>query len=174
MRKPIMRRGSNAVFDFIASRLEMDRLLEDILAIFLVVVSILSMISGIAVWPVVWDLKSSETSLGDVCRHISTSGWVIALVCLVITILLMLWQRHDLKPLRTFLLNLGIYWVIACVILISQQNILTDLTQSSFMGTLLWIILSFILSYILSVLPSLLITLISTLAHKILDLILPV
>lgn len=173
MRRQIINRGNNAIFDFIASRLEMDRILEDALSIFIVIVIILSMVAGIAVWPVVWDLKAVDSTLSAVCANIHTAGLIISLICLIVTVALMLWQRSDYKPFRVFFLNLGIFWFSSCVVLITQQNVLTALTQNAFMGTLLWLILSVFMGYILSVIPSVLITAVSTVAHKILDMILP-
>lgn len=173
MRRQMDGRGSNAIFDFIASRLEMDRILEDVLAIFLVLTAILSIVAGIAVWPIVWDLKSMDSMIGAVCLSIHTAGLVIFLICLIITVALVLWQRGDFKPLRIFFMNLCIYWLSSCIVLITKQNILTTLSQNEFMSTLLWFILSLFMGYILSVLPSILITLASSIAHKILDMILP-
>ena len=100
--------GNNAVFDFIASRLEMDRILEDAFAIFLVIAGIFSIMAGVAVWPVVWDLKTMDSVLGNVCSNIHIVGLSLSLLSMIITAALILWQRSAFKPLRVFFLNFGI------------------------------------------------------------------
>ena len=173
MRRKRRSQEDNSLFDFIAGRLEQDRYLSVCFTAIVVIGMLLSLVAGLAAWPVVFDLRTAETMLGSLCASIWTTGWLSVVICVAFALLLVLCQRRPLRLLSVLVTNLIVVWVAFMMMLIFRQDILYTLQVGVFTGTLLWVIIAFVAGYILSVLPAMIITLIVGVVHSVADLVLP-
>lgn len=166
--------GKNtSLWEFIGSRLEMDRMFSMGLAVFLTIASFFSMVAGVAVWSVAIDLRGLQSVLGQICSLIYATGLIAVIFCTVLSLVLALYQREHFRIGRIFGLNAILLWIVFSVMLISRHEVIRMIPVESFMGTLLWIIISFMVSYILTVLPAAAVTTIVGLVYKITDFFLP-
>lgn len=164
---------SNSLFDFIAARLEKDRLLSVCLTVLLVIGTLLSLVAGIAVWPVIFDLQVSQSFLGRLAASIWKTGCITATVCVIVSIILAFYRHQPLRVGSVFVTNLIVVWVVFAIMLIIRQDIIHVLQVGVFTGTLLWGIIAFAAGYILAVLPAILITVVVGVIYSITDMILP-
>lgn len=163
----------NSLFDFIAAKLEKDQFLSVCLTVLLVIGTMLSLVAGIAVWPVIFDLQVSQSLLGRLAASIWKTGCITTAVCIIVSIILVFCRHQPLKVGSIFVTNLIAVWVVFAMMLIIRQDVIYALQVGVFTGTLLWGIIAFAAGYILAVLPSILITMVVSVIYFITDLILP-
>lgn len=173
MRKRLDLEGNNSLFDFIAARLEKDQFLSVCLTALLVIGTLLSLVAGVAVWPVIFDLRAVQSLLGELAASIWRSGCAVTAVCAIVSIFLVFFRHRPFRVASVLITNLIAVWVVFAMMLIIRQDIVHALQVGTFTGTLLWGIIAFAAGYILCVLPAILITAIVGVIYSVADMMLP-
>ena len=70
-----------------------DPIFLGVAVIFFTIVSLLSLVAGIAVWPVVLRMRYLESVLGEICASLNVAGVVSMAVLAAISLAFMLWQH---------------------------------------------------------------------------------
>ena len=150
-----------------------DPIFLGVAVIFFTIVSLLSLVAGIAVWPVGLRMRYLESVLGEICPSLNVAGVVSMAVLAAISLAFMLWQHVQFSIYKTFGFNLLLFWLSFSVVLLTWQSKINALNIAGFMSTLLWIIFSFIAGYVLAVLPAVMVAAVVGILHKVIDAILP-
>lgn len=164
---------TNSLLALLAAKFQRDNMMNVGVTIFLVVAAIVSILAGIAVWSVVRDLSAVEGDIGAVCSHLYRLGWITMIACALISGLIAFLQRSHCSTMRLFITNLMLAWIVTSVGMLTQHAAFNVLQLSTFMGNVLWTILSFIAGYILAVIPAMLATGFVFIVYHMVDLILP-
>ena len=132
-----------------------DRFITAILTVLLTISSILVLLAGIAVWPVVCGLMNGNGILSEVCGTIYRTNLVVFIIYIAISGVFAFFE-HGFSFIKTTLINVCIGIIVNFVMLMSQQRVIQEATElSAFMATLLWFVVSFLAAGILTVLPAL-------------------
>lgn len=151
-------------FDHLHDHIIHDRFLTSILTVYFTITAILFLLAGLAVWPVIFLLNSTETAVAGLCNTVLRANLPLLGVYLVITGLFLVFE-HGYSFFKTSLINIAVGGVVNLAVLLSQRT--AFLASPDFMLTLLWFILSFLLSWVLALLPSMLFSGAAKLIHSV-------
>ncbi len=161
------------LFSYVTDRVEHDRLLSMVVAVLLTLGAVASLLTGVAVWPVVLKPDMPRTALTPVFDAAKTAGIVMLAASAVISFVIMLFKRSDYRFLSAVCTNLLIDIVIAFVFTMSHMELLETLNLRSTMGTILWFFVALLFSYALAIVPAIGVAALIKLLHVILDALLP-
>ena len=171
--RPPRQPGGFRLFSYVTDRVEHDRLLTLVISVLLTLGAVASILTGVAVWPVVFSFDKPGSVLTELFASARTAGWVMLGASAAISIVIMLVRRDGFRMLPALCTNLLIDLVIAFVFTITHIDILDKLNMHDTMGTILWFFASLFFSYSLAIVPALLVAAAVKLIHMILNAILP-
>ena len=156
----------DAFFDRLYAQITHDRMLTSILTVYFTINLLLILLTGVAVWPVIFMFKGGDTAVGGFCETVFRANLPLLAVYFVISGLFMFFERR-FRFLRTELINIGVGGLVNLIVLMTQRFMLPEAEASNFMLTMLWFIISFMLAWILTLLPSMLICGLAKLIHTV-------
>lgn len=166
-RSPIRRVGSG--MEALVFKFQRDQWIGLWLAAAACAIALVSLVSGLTVWPVVYTLRKEASPLGQICAFLGTIGGVGTLVMGAGSLLIALFQRTGYRMLQTLIASMLLLWVLFFAVLLMQNGVVFAQPGPDFCGYMLWMILSLFFGYVLAIAPALLISLVVAAICKLAD-----